>query len=47
MAAMNQSVTSAVTTENSGLTGLATREPVAETKDSGGQGDAVERERHL
>ena len=42
MAAMNQSVTSAVTTENSGLPGLETREPVAESKDSGRQGDAVE-----
>ena len=41
-AAMNQSVTSAVTKENSGLPGLATREPVAESKDSGRQGDAVE-----
>ena len=43
MAAMNQSVTSAVTTANSGLPGLETREPVAERKDSGRQGDAVEK----
>ena len=42
MAAMFQSVTSAVTTENSGMTGLATRKTVAETKDSSRQGVAVE-----